>query len=82
MFVDGYSRFVTGIGVHDNNRASTVCHLFEEAVAAHGQPRRVRGDHGTENLLVAALMESLFALESAPYLWGRQEPCRLGHWTR
>ncbi|KAH9890442.1 hypothetical protein C8Q73DRAFT_617994, partial [Cubamyces lactineus] len=39
-FIDGYARFVTGIGVHTNNRADTVLSLFLDSVAKHGLPSR------------------------------------------
>ena len=72
-FIDGFSRFVTGIHVVDNNRALTVLNLFLEQVIAHGIPRRVRGDHGTENLEVAAWMEERFGVERGSYIWGRSD---------
>ena len=56
-FVDGHSRFVVGIRVHNNNRAETVLLLFHVCRARHGTPSRVRGDHGTENIRVAEWME-------------------------
>lgn len=70
-FVDGYSRLVTGIRASDNNRAQTVASLFHSARDIHGTPSRVRGDHGTENLLVAEFMESRFGVERGSYIWGR-----------
>lgn len=57
----------------DNNRARTVLNLFLEKVIAHGIPRRVRGDHGTENLEVAAWMEEQFGVERGSYIWGRSD---------
>ncbi|KAL0572964.1 hypothetical protein V5O48_008995 [Marasmius crinis-equi] len=68
-FVDGKSRMVTAIRVHNNNRASSVLNLFLEGVQNHGRPRRVRGDHGTENLRVAEWMEEQHGVDS--YIWGR-----------
>ena len=56
-FIDGYSRLLVGIRVRDNNRAASVLELFLQATRRHGVPSRVRGDHGTENLEVAAWME-------------------------
>lgn len=70
-FVDGFSRLVTGIRASDNNRADTVADLFHSARQAHGTPSRVRGDHGVENLDVAAFMESTYGVERGSYIWGR-----------
>lgn len=70
-FIDGYSRFVTGIRVSNNNRAETVLDLFLDAINEHGVPSRVRGDHGTENLDVAAWMEEMRGIERGSYIWGR-----------
>lgn len=67
-FIDGKTRFVTGIRVHNNNRASTVVKLFHEARHRHGTPRRVRGDHGTENIRVAKWVDEHKGPGS--YLWG------------
>lgn len=70
-FIDGFSRKITGIRAHNNNRAATVDVLFIEATNAHGMPNRVRGDHGTENLAVARRMEETRGLGRGSYLWGR-----------
>ena len=70
-FIDGYARFVTGIGVHTNNRADTVLSLFLDSVTKHGLPSRVRGDHGTENIRVAEWMEETRGLNCGSYIWGR-----------
>lgn len=70
-FIDGHARFVTGIRVNTNNRAATVLELFLEAVAKHGVPSRVRGDHGTENIRVAEWMEETRGLNRGSYIWGR-----------
>lgn len=70
-FVDGFSRFVLGIRASNNNRADTVLQLFEDIAQIYGYPSRVRGDHGTENLLVAARMEEVRGLERGSYIWGR-----------
>ncbi|KAL0577488.1 hypothetical protein V5O48_004512 [Marasmius crinis-equi] len=70
-FVDGFSRFVTGIRASNNNLSATVLDVFLESVEEHGCPSRVRGDHGTENLLVAEFMEDLKGLGRGSYLWGK-----------
>jgi hypothetical protein len=70
-FIDGKSRFVTGIRAHNNNHAETVLSLFLDIIEVHSVPSRVRGDHGTENLLVAQYMEDLKGIERGSYIWGR-----------
>ena len=72
-FVDGHSRFVVGIRVHNNNRAETVLLLFHDCRARHGTPSRVRGDHGTENIRVAEWMEHHRGAGRGSYIWGRYE---------
>lgn len=68
-FIDGFSRFLLGIRASSNNRATTVLDLFEDIVEVFGFPNGMRGDHGTENLLVAALMEEVRGVGS--YIWGK-----------
>ena len=70
-FIDSKSRYVTGIRVSNNNRASTVFDLFQDVIHNHGVPSRVRGDHGTENLMVAQWMEENMGVDRGSYIWGR-----------
>lgn len=70
-FIDGFSRYVLGMRASNNNRSATVLSLFEDIAMIHGYPSRVRGDHGTENLLVAARMEEVRGIERGSYIWGR-----------
>jgi hypothetical protein len=71
-FIDGYSRLITGLRAHNNNRGQTVLDLFLAACAIYGVPSHLRGDHGVENLLVAAWMEeNLGGQQQRAYLWGR-----------
>ena len=69
MFIDGFSHLVTGIGVHKNNRASTVLGLFLRTAGKCGLPVCCRGDHGRENVGVAAHMDQEWGL--GHYIWGR-----------
>lgn len=71
-FIDGYSRLITGLRASNNNRAHTVLDLFMAAVAIFAIPSRVRGDHGVENLLVAAYMEEVMGALRGSYIWGRR----------
>ena len=68
-FIDGFSQFLLGIRASPNNRATTVLDLFEDIVEVFGFPCSIRGDHGTENLFVAALMEEVRGVGS--YIWGK-----------
>jgi hypothetical protein len=52
--IDGYSRFIVFLKAVDNNKAKTVLSSFLEGVRRIGKfPSRIRGDYGTENVLVA-----------------------------
>lgn len=70
-FIDGYSRFVLGIRVHDNNRGASVLQLFRDIVSTHGCPSRLRGDHGVENIEVAIYIEELNGTGRGSFIWGR-----------
>jgi len=70
-FIDGYSRLITGLCASNYNRAATVLDLFLQAAHAYGVPSRLRGDHGTENLAVAAWMEENRGSQCGSYIWGR-----------
>jgi hypothetical protein len=70
-FADGKARVVTGIKASNNNRAVTVLNVFLTAITRFGAPSRVRGDHGTENVLVAEWMEEHRGPNRGSYIWGR-----------
>ncbi|KAG8937608.1 hypothetical protein FRC03_008017 [Tulasnella sp. 419] len=64
--IDGNTRFICGLKVCNNNRASTVLRLFVRNCAAYGIPSRVRGDRGGENVLVSTWMIMKRVLDVAP----------------
>lgn len=70
-FIDGYSRTIVGMRASNNNQANTVLDVFREAVGQWGFPSRVRGDHGTENIKVAAYVVYYCGSGRSSYLWGR-----------
>ena len=45
--------------------------FFVEIIRVHGCPSRVRGDHGVENVKVAAFMEEKMGVNRGSYIWGR-----------
>jgi hypothetical protein len=69
-FIDGYSRFITGMKASNNNKAETVGQLFKAIIEVHGLPSRIRGDHGVENIVVAAIMEECRGPDRGSYIWG------------
>jgi hypothetical protein len=70
-FIDGKLRFIMGIRCSTNNRAATVLDVFLEAINKHGLPSHVRGDHGMENVRVAAYMIQERCDARGSYIWGR-----------
>jgi len=47
-YIDDYSRFITGFGMFDNGLAVNCIKVFQEAIDAHGKPREVLSDHGSQ----------------------------------
>lgn len=70
-FIDGFSRFITALRISTNNQADTVLEVFLTGVQKNGLPSRVRGDHGTENVKVAAYMLETRGLDRGSYIFGR-----------
>jgi len=54
--VDGYSRMPMYLHCSSNNRASTVLHLFQEAISNYGLPSRIRIDQGGENVDISLFL--------------------------
>ncbi|KAK6980543.1 hypothetical protein R3P38DRAFT_3334209 [Favolaschia claudopus] len=69
--IDGYSRFVLGIRVHDNNRGASVLQLLLDVISTHGRPSRMRGDHGVENIEVTIYMEEVNGTGRGSFIWGK-----------
>ena len=55
-FIDGYSHLITGLCASDNYQGESVFDLFHHAAQVYGVPSWLRGDHGTENIVVATWM--------------------------
>lgn len=70
-FIDGYSRLITALQASNNNRGETVLNLFQQAATVYGVPSRIRGDHGVENIQLAAWMEMHRGERRGSYIWGR-----------
>ncbi|PPR06480.1 hypothetical protein CVT24_002566 [Panaeolus cyanescens] len=64
-------QLITGLRASSNNRADTVLDVFLNAINQYGVPSRLRGDHGTENVRVAAWMEHYRGRGRGSYIWGR-----------
>ena len=56
--IDGFSRLITFCRCSTNSKVETVLSSYKEAVRKYGRPRRIRSDHGGENVLVWRDMNS------------------------
>ena len=54
--IDGKTRVIVYCVCSNNNKAETVCSLFQDGVARWGLPSRVRSDYGMENYHVGVYM--------------------------
>ena len=72
--IDGYTRMVVVLHCSDNNRASTVYHLFLGAIRQYSLPSRVRSDYGGENRLVALHMIRTRGADSAKFYYRKLRP--------
>ena len=71
---------ITAMQAHNNNRADTVLDLFLNGVHLYGLPSRVWGDHGVENVQVAAFMEHHQGSGRQSYIFGRWAVELLSHY--
>ena len=62
---------ILAVLAHSNNRVSTVLDLFEDIAQVFGYPSMMRGDHGIENLPVAAAMERVRGEGCGSYIMGK-----------
>ena len=62
---------ITGLHASDNNTGQTVLDVFQQAASVYGVPNHLWGDHGVENILVAAWMEEFHVTQRGSYIWGR-----------
>lgn len=68
--IDGFSRLITFCRCSTNNKAETVLSSYNEAVRKYGRPRRIRSDHGGENVLVWRDMNSAWGEDARPVIVG------------
>ena len=68
--IDGYSRLIIYLRCCNNNKAETVKAQFLRSVSTFFWSRRVRPDHGMENIEVAREMLKKFGTSSKPFLTG------------
>ena len=54
--IDGYSRLITFLQCHTDNRSDSVLAAFMSGVHRYGLPKKVRTDHGGENIEVWRMM--------------------------
>ena len=50
--IDGFSRCILFLQCSNNNKSSTVLHLFCGGIRQYGLPKRIRCDAGGENVKV------------------------------
>ena len=68
--IDGYSRSVIYLHCCNNNKAETVKAQLLRNVSTVFWPRRVRSDHGVENIEAAREMLKKTVTSSKPFLTG------------
>ena len=69
--IDGFSRMIIYVSCQTNNLASTVFNLFLDGVSKYGLPKKIRTDHGLENVHVARYMLQQRGTDCGSVLTGR-----------
>ena len=69
--IDGFSRMIIYLSCQNNNLASTVFELFLDGVSKHGLPKKIRTDHGLENVHAARYMLQQRGTDCGSVLTGR-----------
>lgn len=69
--IDGYSRAVVFLRCANNNEAATVLEQFLQGTTKFHFRRRIRTDHGTENVEVARYMLHRYNVATNPVITGR-----------
>lgn len=67
--IDGFSRLITFCRCSTNNKAETILSSYA-AVRKYCRPRRIRSDHGGENVLVWRDMNSAWGEDTRPVIVG------------
>ena len=69
--IDGYSRMIIYLSCQNNNLAFTVFDLFLNGVSKYGLPKKIRTDHGLENVYAARYMLQQRGTDRGSVLTGR-----------
>ena len=68
--IDGFSRTIIYLSCSTDNKSQTVFQLFLGSLPTFKCPRRIRSDHGTENIDAARWMLNHFGPSAKPFLTG------------
>lgn len=68
--IDGKTRFVPSIRASSNNLAATMLDVVLEGCERCGVPAKIRGDRGSENVLIAAWIYLHRGENRGSFSWG------------